>query len=99
MGKMTWLRCFKKLLRVEEDIQAKAKPPRCPKCGAKLFMLISVCEVIETYYFYLKDGEELYDSKDSWERKRDYRCPECNEVLFTSGETAKRFLAGDFKDD
>lgn len=90
----------------EAEIKAKKiaralHPPRCPKCGAELDMLINVCEAIEAYYFYLdENGDAVYESKDAWAGDwSEYQCPECDETLFTSEEMAKKFLEGDFEED
>jgi len=88
-----------------QDIVRALKPLRCPKCGAEIHTLNYYEKAWSKATFglieiHLPSGEREY-RRDyrSWDTVRvidvEYRCPECDEVLFTSEEEAEKFLRGE----
>lgn len=68
----------------------------CPYCHEEVDHLVEKQSVVVDYDFY-KDGEYSKESiiDDDYpvgEDVNDYCCPECDEVIATNEEDAKRFL-------
>ena len=70
--------------------------PICPKCKKEIEELIYIESGYKVYTCYysdlmkgLKYDEEEYEADDV---VMEYKCPECNEVLFTDCEKALEFL-------
>jgi len=60
---------------------------RCPVCGSEIEYLKNYVKAEKVYYF---DGER--SSTILLEKDGEFECPECNEVLFTDEDSARRFL-------
>lgn len=78
----------------------KKKTIKCPHCKAKIDYLINEQAVFAEYEFRLdKDGNgkygkgeitEIYDDDHNY-----WDCPECNEMIATSENSAIMFLSGE----
>lgn len=74
---------------------------KCPECKKEIEKLI--CEENTTSEFYLSclnggiQNEFEYDSLG--DDSLSYRCPECQNILFTTEDEAKQFLTPDYEDD
>ena len=68
---------------------------KCPKCGKKIdyLWMHQQAKIIYRFTEYGYEREGVYPDDI---KTKEYYCPECNELLFTSGEAAKRFLIGSF---
>ena len=80
-----------------EEITRALKPPRCPKCGAEIDHLIYNAKELVKASVYLSGDYLEYCSWDTLATDYDtveYRCPECDEVLFRDENEAKKFLRG-----
>jgi len=79
-----------------EEIARALKPPRCPKCGEKIYYLIYYAKELVEATAYLS-GDYLEHS--GWQTLSvdyvEYRCPVCNQVLFKDEEEVKKFLKGE----
>ena len=71
--------------------------PKCPKCGAEIDHLHHFGYYLQKADFWLNGkGEPNYDNWDDVgsmkEGTEEYRCPECDQVLFKNEDEAKKFL-------
>jgi len=70
--------------------------PKCPKCGKEIYYLIYYAYELQKAYVGLDTSGNLeygnWDSLGITKGEVEYRCPECNEVLFHDQEEVKRFL-------
>lgn len=69
----------------------------CPKCRKEIRYLLCYAEE-ENIYFVEKQGGKLhYELISSSHSGLDgaFRCPECEELLFTSNREARAFLEGE----
>lgn len=70
----------------------------CPKCKEEISYLEYYLQKVETGQFSVdKNGFEEWDSNDRGVPqdeilKEEYRCPDCNEILFKDAEVARLFL-------
>lgn len=73
---------------------------KCPKCKEQIENLTYECSATNSWggTFDGKKHEQDWDSSDSddlvdnQENNVEYKCPECEEVLFTNEKEAKKFL-------
>ena len=64
----------------------------CPKCNKEITSLRNIVTGSMEYYLSLNaQGDIQYETGETDE----YRCPECDEVLFTSETEAIAFLKGE----
>ena len=68
--------------------------PKCPKCGSEIEFLDAKMMDYGTLHMH-PDGTpdyiwscDVYDGNPDFE----FRCPECNELLFTNPDEAEEFL-------
>lgn len=69
---------------------------KCPKCRREVCGLIQKVHGV-TIAYVLLDGEKLCGEETGFQLDENgelYLCPECEELLFTDRESAKRFLKG-----
>jgi uncharacterized protein with PIN domain len=84
-------------------IKMKIKECRCPKCKAEIESLnFSKTKVVcGTCGLDNEEYMEMIEEYDIGEEQKPYtyRCPECNEILFTDDEEAENFLRGENKNE
>jgi len=83
--------------REARRIARALRPPRCPKCKAKLYGLTYLELAWNKANFYIVEelGTLDYNCWDTfYTEKAEYRCPKCDELLFTTEREAEAFLRG-----
>jgi transcription initiation factor IIE alpha subunit len=74
---------------------------KCPKCGGEIDHLeLSVREVVSFTVTYGRSGllvSEKFRMRDVEYPLNEYRCPLCDEVLFTSDSEAYNFLRSEYR--
>ncbi|RLE70204.1 MAG: hypothetical protein DRJ45_05535 [Thermoprotei archaeon] len=70
--------------------------PICPECGKEIYHLREFSLVWAEYTIeideYGNPRYEFVDTSESIEKKHEYQCPECGEVLFIDAKKAIEFL-------
>ncbi len=69
--------------------------PQCPKCDEEVDHLVNRVAEIHYYDLRVEGDRHVYEEQD-WEPigQGDYRCPECQDVLFNTEDDALAFLKG-----
>jgi len=68
----------------------------CPNCGASIDHLVELSYVLSEWdVFPYEDGHLEFRFKETYydiANKTEYQCPQCENVLFTKYDEARRFL-------
>jgi len=81
-----------------EKIASNLHPPRCTECGREITYLLNLQDEWVVYSFRIDEKEDWGDYKkiDSWGGNfSEYKCPLCNEYLFSTEDDATSFLMGE----
>ena len=77
--------------------------PKCPECGKEIDQLIYRAYELVTARALLTPAKIMdyinWESHGITREAPEYRCPECDAVLFDNEEDAEAFLRGESKED